>query len=117
MKRALLILLLVALAVGGAVAWATLQRDREYHRLLAKAKEEQKEDRGGDVDYLYEVTADLGKHLTGFRHDIVDDSIRFEVLTVRPFTPFEPKQSSPQHSSRRTGSAHPASGKPWWKFW
>lgn len=35
MKRPLLVLLMVALAVGGAMAWTTLQRDREYQRLLA----------------------------------------------------------------------------------
>lgn len=35
MKRPVLVLLLVGLATGGAMAWTTLQRDREYQRLLA----------------------------------------------------------------------------------
>jgi hypothetical protein len=92
----------------------------EYHRLLAKAKEEQAK-AGDEVDYLYDVAANLGFHLTGYQHDRVQENIRFEVLRALPSSPY-----APVAAPVRTGSARRSSkplpwpgtgGRPWWKFW
>ncbi|MGF1625814.1 MAG: hypothetical protein ACFCVH_13105 [Alphaproteobacteria bacterium] len=92
----------------------------EYHRLLAQAKEKQAT-AGDEVDYLYDVTAQLGFHLTGYQHDRVQEDIRFEVLRALPSSPY-----APVAAPGRTGSARHSSkplpwpgtgGRPWWKFW
>jgi hypothetical protein len=91
----------------------------EYHRLLAKAKEEQAK-AGDEVDYLYDVPADLGLHITGFRHDRFEDDLHFEVLHALPSSPYAPRTYSGRQSSGRRSAATAArasSGKPWWKFW
>ena len=86
----------------------------EYHRLLAQAKAQQEEEGNDDVDYLYDVPADLGWHLTGFQHDRPDAEIRFEILKMRPDSPFAPPE---RRGGPRGAGARAAAHKPWWKFW
>lgn len=91
----------------------------EYHRLLAQAKEEQGED-GGEVDYLYGVTADLGMTLTGYQHDRVQENLRFEVLRALPSSPYTPRPSTTNQATGRSSKPLPwpgTGGRPWWKFW
>ncbi len=51
------------------------------HERLARLKSLQTQDAG--ADYLYDLTAEIGLQLTGFRHDIdpkTDDKVPFQVL-------------------------------------
>jgi hypothetical protein len=121
----------IACVADGKTRWSIVRYDSgepyelegeipaEYHRLLAKAKEEQAK-AGHEVDYLYEVTAELGFHLTGYQHDRVQDHVRFEVLRALPSSPYAPRPSAMNRSTRRSPSSLPwpgTGGRPWWKFW
>ena len=96
---------------GGAMAWA-IRYDCEdsskrpemqgkvpavAHEILAELRAEQQADTEGGCDY--DITAELGRRLTGFRHDRdleTDDEQPFQVLSE----PLKPRPS-------------PA----WWQFW
>jgi hypothetical protein len=65
------------------------------HEILKKLQAEQEADDGADC--LYDITADLGQSLVGFRHDIeleLEDPQPFQVLG-------EPTKSQ----------------SAWWQFW
>lgn len=87
-------------------------------RIMQQAQQQQQEaSETGDemVDYLYEVTADLGYELTGFQHDRqVPESVKFEILTIGSIVPSRRPASGAAHIGT---SPRPRSQKPWWKFW
>lgn len=65
------------------------------HELLADLRKQQLASEG--ADYIYDLTAELGRKLLGFRHDMdleTDDPEPFQVL-----------------------SQPPSEKKPWWKSW
>lgn len=87
-------------------------------RIMLKAQQEQqKADEVGDqmVDYLYEVTADLGYELTGFQHDRqVPETVTFEILTIGTTAP---SQRPAAGAANALSPPHHHTRKPWWKFW
>jgi hypothetical protein len=67
------------------------------HEILAALRAEQQADTEGGVDFLYDMTAELGRRLIGFRHDVdleTDEAEPFQVLS----------------QSLKTRPA-------WWQFW
>jgi hypothetical protein len=55
--------------------------------ILDRLRAEQQADSDGGVDYVYNITADLGETLVGFRHDQdveIDDPEPFQVLGDPP---------------------------------
>jgi hypothetical protein len=65
------------------------------HEILKDLRSKQDADDG--ADYIYELTADVGRSLVGFRHDVdlqIDDPEPFQVLTL-------PKEKQ----------------RAWWRFW
>jgi hypothetical protein len=71
------------------------------HEILARLRSEQEADEEGGADYVYDLTAELGRALTGFRHDTDlprDDPEPFQLLSQR------------QKPSQQAGPA-------WWQFW
>ena len=89
-----------------------------FHEINAKLQAKQQNSQ--DADYIYDATAELGKALTGFRHDEAfdDPTLRFEVLRLRPDSRFRipSRSNAPQSGGTPRSSATPR-GKPWWKFW
>lgn len=76
-----------------------------------EAQQEQADADGEAVDYLFDAPIDFGHTLTGFRHDLVQPEIQFEVLN---------KGAPAAVPYARSAPINPASFKPyrpWWKFW
>ena len=115
---------------GGRMLWSITRLPDEYDgleiegdvpdafaaiRSSYEAQQEQADADGEAVDYLFEAPIDFGHELTGFRHDLVQPEIRFEILNMGAHVAAKPVKAAPIKPASEPISFKPQ--RPWWRFW